>query len=226
MDANALDNPVWSSLSSAHAEHARGGPDAKRYDPRIAPFVAVKREGAYADLEALAAPGERVYFVGPAPTLSQAFQHSKPQSVIQMVSAQKPPASSSDATVVTLTDEHEEDMSALTAIVYPLFFRPRTHILGTYLGIFQDDRLVAMAGERMRFDGHIELSAICTLTGYTGRGYARHLTTLLLHSAFDRGLVPFLHVSPQNERAKALYESLGFRARKEIALRGATRTDG
>lgn len=219
-----LDNPVWSALSSVHASHARGTTQVKRYDPSIAPFVAVEGEGADVspDVDEVVAPGERVYFIGPAASLP-AFQHSNPQTIIQMVCTQRPAVTTSSAEVTTLTTNHAADMAGLTAIVYPAFFRPRTHILGTYLGIYQDDRLVAMAGERMALDGHVELSAICTLTGYTGHGYARHLTSLLMHSVFDRGLTPFLHVSPQNDRARALYESLGFRARKEIALRGVTR---
>jgi GNAT superfamily N-acetyltransferase len=223
---NALDNPVWSALSSVHSEHALGGPRAKRYEPEIAPFVAVENEGdVVAEIEAIVAPGERVYFIGPAPTLPTTFQHAAPHTIVQMVCTDRPPAFRSNGQVTTLTTEHAADMAALTAVVYPAFFRPRTHTLGTYLGIYEDARLVAMAGERMAITGHVELSAICTLTGYTGHGYARHLTTLLMHAALDRGLVPFLHVSPQNERAKVLYESLGFRARNEIALRGVTRPD-
>jgi hypothetical protein len=44
-------------------------------------------------------------------------------------------------------------MLALAGIAFPDFFRSRTADLGTYLGIFNGDRLVAMAGERLQLPG-------------------------------------------------------------------------
>ena len=44
----------------------------------------------------------------------------------------------------------------------PRPLRPRTPLLGSYLGIREGGRLVAMAGERMRVPGYVELSAIST----------------------------------------------------------------
>ena len=49
-------------------------------------------------------------------------------------------------------------MLALTDLVFPGFFRPRTLEMGSYLGIYDGPRLAAMAGERMRLDGYQELS--------------------------------------------------------------------
>ena len=49
--------------------------------------------------------------------------------------------------------------------------------MGQYLGIFDGDRLVAMAGERMTLAGFVEVSAVCTHPDYRGRGYAKQLVS-------------------------------------------------
>ena len=90
--------------------------------------------------------------------------------------------------------------------------------MGRYFGIYDGDTLVAMAGERMRLPAHQELSAICTHPDYTGRGYAQQLVAMLTNDILDSGRVPFLHVSHENVRAKALYERLGYSFRADIAL--------
>jgi predicted GNAT family acetyltransferase len=80
-----------------------------------------------------------------------------------------------------------------------------------------------MAGERMGFEGHQEISAICTHPDHTGRGHARRLTAMLTNDILDSARVPFLHVSHENSRAKALYESIGYLFRTDIALLSARR---
>jgi hypothetical protein len=49
-------------------------------------------------------------------------------------------------------------------------FWPRTHELGTYLGIRDEYRLVAMAGERLRPPGWTEISAVCAAPMARGQG--------------------------------------------------------
>jgi predicted GNAT family acetyltransferase len=73
-----------------------------------------------------------------------------------------------------------------------------------------------MIGERLGTDQAQKLSAICTQPEYLGRGYARRLTAWLTGEVLARGLRPFLHVSYENTRAKALYEQLGYRTRADL----------
>jgi ribosomal protein S18 acetylase RimI-like enzyme len=89
----------------------------------------------------------------------------------------------------------------------------RTVELGTYLGIFDGDALVAMAGERMRVDGHTEISAVCTDPAYQGMGLATRLMRSVAHEIRGRGETPFLHASASNTNAIRLYEHLGFALR-------------
>jgi predicted GNAT family acetyltransferase len=76
-----------------------------------------------------------------------------------------------------------------------------------------------MAGERMRpAPGFAELSGVCTWPQFRGRGYAGRLTRRVLAGFVARGDTPFLHSWADNFGAIALYETLGFRIRRELVL--------
>jgi predicted GNAT family acetyltransferase len=69
-----------------------------------------------------------------------------------------------------------------------------------------------------------ELSAICTHPDFLGRGYARRLMAHVTNELLAQGRRPFLHVSHENARAKALYEQVGFRLRRDIGFWSLRRT--
>lgn len=48
--------------------------------------------------------------------------------------------------------------------------------IGDFYGIKEDDRVVAMAGERLQLDGYSEVSGVCTHPDYRKRGYGGGLT--------------------------------------------------
>jgi ribosomal protein S18 acetylase RimI-like enzyme len=127
--------------------------------------------------------------------------------------------------LIELTEVHRADVLALTALVYPHYFRPRTVELGRYFGIYRDGRLAAMIGERMGMDDYTEISAVCTHPDFNGRGYARRLMAWLSNDVLDRGLTPFLHVSHENRRAKELYKKNGYRVRRDIPFWSLRRVD-
>ena len=52
-------------------------------------------------------------------------------------------------------------------------FGPRTIELGRFVGIHRDGRMVAMAGERLKPEGHTEITGVCTDPDHRGRGYSR-----------------------------------------------------
>jgi len=122
-----------------------------------------------------------------------------------------------DARTVVRLNEHDiEAMLELMAATNPGLFGPRTPILGTYLGIREGGRLIAMAGERIRVPGYVQLSAIATHPLARRRGHARHLTALLMRRALDRGERLFLHVRSTNTAAMSVYTALGFKVRREL----------
>ena len=215
-----LDNPVWASLTSRHAAFASRARHAARYPADMAPFAAVDADDAQAaeQLAELVEEGETVLLVGMTLPLPSAWRVEPLVQIAQMTCRARLTVNEGPAIAELTTDAQVTDMLALTALVYPHYFRPRTVEMGRYVGIYDGERLVAMAGERMRFDGHQEISAICTHPDYTGRGYAQRLLASLGNDILERGDLPFLHVSHQNVRAKALYERMGYAFRTDIAL--------
>jgi ribosomal protein S18 acetylase RimI-like enzyme len=206
-----LDNPVWHSLTTQHAGLALTADGAARYPASIVPFAAVGEPTARAanQLTSLIDDAESVFVVGLAPEPPPGWQLEQKKPVLQMICNQRPPEDAGPP-VKTMTSAEAPEMIALTDLVFPGFFRPRTLDMGAYYGIYDGARLAAMAGERMRLDGYQELSAVCTHPSYTGRGYAQRLLALLSNSAFDRGFMPFLHVYADNARAIGVYRKMGF----------------
>lgn len=220
----ALDNPFWSALDSIHREVALRSGDVARYPAAFAPFLGVASVDTAAGdaFDLLVAPGESLYLLGIAPVSSVGWRLQAFRPLAQMVcDAPLPMADGPD--IVPLGDAQREDVLALTALVYPHYFRARTMDLGRYFGIYEQGRLAAMIGERLGSAGSREMSAICTHPDFTGRGYARHLTAWLTNATLARGVQPFLHVSHENVRAKALYEQLGYRVRRDIEFWSLTR---
>lgn len=213
-----LDNPFWSSLTTLHRPLARGSGDALRYPADVAPFVAVARDGVPLD-EALAAPGELMYAIGPWPARA-GISLEDLGVVVQMVCdspASVPPGPA-------IETARTADVVALAALVYPHYFRPRTTELGRYFGIYEDGMLVAMAGERMGMPGYREISAVCTHPDHVGRGLARRVLAFLATDIAAGGATPFLQVSPSNARAIHLYEQNGFRTRTELPFAAIRRS--
>jgi ribosomal protein S18 acetylase RimI-like enzyme len=215
-----LDNPFWASLRSRHRDIALRAGDAARYPAAFAPFLGV----ADADVDAvdafdtLVAPGESVYLLGVVPaSVPSGWRLQASDPLLQMVRDTPLPVLDGPE-VVALSGAHRADVLALTALVYPHYFRERTMELGRYFGIYRDGRLAAMIGERLGTDAAVEMSAICTHPDFSGRGHARRLTAMLTNDILDRGRLPFLHVSRNNVRAVRLYESLGYRRRCDIAF--------
>jgi ribosomal protein S18 acetylase RimI-like enzyme len=219
MTANPLDNPFYSSLRSRHRDIARGSGDVLRYPADFAPFLGVADENVDVTeaLDALVAPRESVYLIGVAPHAPRGWVVESFGALAQMVCT-SPIALLDGPQIVELSEAHRADVLALTALVYPHYFRQRTMELGRYFGIYQDGRLAAMIGERLGTDEAQEMSAICTHPDFNGRGYARRLTAFLTNDHLARGRLPFLHVSYENLRALHLYGQLGYELRREIGF--------
>ncbi|MFD0740494.1 GNAT family N-acetyltransferase [Lysobacter koreensis] len=224
MNAHPLDNPIWESLASRHRALALRHGDVARYPAPVAPFLGVAKAGidAAAALEALVAPEDSVFLLGPTPAVAEGWQLRHLAMLAQMACTQ-PLAEPDGPGITELGEAHRADVLALTALVYPHYFRPRTMALGRYFGIYLPDgagdtRLAAIIGERMGTDDWQEISAVCTHPDFNGRGYARHLLAWLSNDVLARGRTPFLHVSHDNARAKQLYQQAGYHFRPDIAF--------
>jgi ribosomal protein S18 acetylase RimI-like enzyme len=213
MSDSELDNPFWWSLRTRHRAIARGTGEWARYPPEYAPFLGVAHHGV--DVRDALDVGEQVFLLGIAPGVPQGWHLHAFPALAQMICT-TPIKVVEGPDIIALGDPHRADVLALTALVYPHYFRERTMDLGRYFGIYQDGRLAAMIGERLGTNAHQEVSAICTHPDYLGRGYARRLTATLSNQILQQGRLPFLHVSHENARAKQLYEQLGYYVRCDI----------
>jgi ribosomal protein S18 acetylase RimI-like enzyme len=215
---DALDHPLWSSLTTVHRDLALTSGGLARYPADVAPFLATDRSRASDDaLAALVPAGDAVFLVGPAPDVPSGWRLESLGEIVQMV-FEGSIAAPRTAEIVQLGERDHASVLELAALVYPHYFRPRTTELGRYFGVLEAGRLVAMIGERMAMPGLREISAVCTHPNAVGRGLARQLLAFLTDDLVARGIQPFLHVSPSNERAVRLYEQNGFTTRRMIGF--------
>ncbi len=216
--SHPLDRPVWSALTTRQAHLAEGDGRAWRLEPDHGPFAAAA-DGSAASLEALAAlipVGGSVWTVevNPMPTPPGTVVMNQAQCHQMVADAIAP--SSPGFLIVQLTEEDAPEMLALATLTVPGPFLHHTHRMGAFVGVKQDGRLIAMAGERMRLDGFTELSGVCTHPDFRGRGYAGGLMSAVARRILNRGDAAFLHVYVTNVGAIALYEALGFRIRTTV----------
>lgn len=219
----ALDRPVWSSLHGGHRHLALGSLLAKRYPREIGPFAALADDSpaAWTELAALLAPGEAAMLVTPGAVPDGAagalgLTVTPLDPVLQMVATRAPAPASSPFLVLGAADAPE--MHLLATLTNPGPFASRTHELGEFLGVRAGGTLAAMAGERMRPQGAVEVSAVCVHPAHRGKAYARQLLAERTRRIVEGGSLPFLHVYPGNRGAIALYESLGYVLRRQLCL--------
>ena len=213
-----LDNVIWQALTTRQAHFAETYNGARRFVPEVTLLSAFEQpsDHNYAALGELIGPGATaaVFLEQPyEPRGGWDFVAGAP--LLQMVCENGPTAiESSKVNILELGLADSSDMLELTALTKPGPFGPRTHELGSYVGVRQSGKLVAMAGERLKVLGHTEVSAVCTHPDHVGKGYAGVLMLEIMRGIRQRGEIPFLHVRQDNTRAVQLYERLGFRTTK------------
>lgn len=206
-----FDNPIWNALATEQAHLAERNKGAARFPQAVTALTSLAEPGAIHELVPLVAAGDMVGLLSDAPPAVTSLAVLDTTSVLQMIHDRSwRPAE----TFEQLTAADSPEMVALADVTRPGPFGTRTHELGTFLAIRDGKKLVAMAGQRMRLPGHIEISGVCTDPAYLGRGYAVRLVTAQLALIAERDARAFLHVKADNERAISLYERLGFVARR------------
>lgn len=222
----ALDRPVWNMLTGAHRACSLGDERARRFHPDYGPFIAPRSADPedVAAMGALLEPRQGVAQIDasvfPVP---EGWRVVQAEPLLQMVAEKLGPAPAM-MELLPLGDADAPEMFDLARLTKPGPWESRTRELGRFLGVRIDGRLAAMTGERMRVEGAVEISAVCTHPDFRGRGLAAALTWAVARRIQDEGLTPFLHVFPHNTAAVSVYEALGFRTRREMALRVAVRS--
>ncbi|MGW3911733.1 GNAT family N-acetyltransferase [Streptomyces sp. NPDC005070] len=217
-----LDNPALGSLTGPHAHFAERRGRVLRYPLDVSPWLALPDDpGAadWADLVALVGPGGEVPLAGFDGRIPDGWEVVFSLDGVQLVDDGLDAAP--DAEAVRLGPADVPDMLDLVERTQPGPFEQRTVELGTYLGIRRNGALVAMAGERLHPPGWTEISAVCTDPGHRGEGLATRLILAVAHGIRERGETPFLHTAASNTGAIRLYESLGFRLRRNVRFMAA-----
>ena len=216
-----LDNPVWSALSSADNHFNIGNDAVKYFSVDISPFVGIANWDEKHQQELLHyLPADRSFAVMVAElfklidALETVFATTLFQLVFETFNTEY--AAERFQSIQPLGDEHISEMLALTALTKPGPFYTNTHAFGNYVGIFQNNQLVAMAGERLHLKDYTEISAVCTHPDCTGKGFGSLLVAYLANTIIEKKQTPFLHVRKDNVGAIRVYEKVGFDVRKEM----------
>ncbi|MEU9329061.1 GNAT family N-acetyltransferase [Streptomyces canus] len=241
-DTSVLDNAVWAALDGPHAHLAERVGRAARYPADVYAFAALADPGdpaAWADLHTLVGPATTVR-IKPVETVPEGWDivgggggtsHALKAmgEGVQLVDTALRAEHAPEA--IRLGPDDLPEILDLVARTHPGPFLKRTIALGTYLGIREQGRLIALAGERsemgvppaegwgrIRPPGWTEISAVCTDPAYRGRGLATRLVRAVAAGVRERGDTPFLHAAADNTTAIRLYESIGFTLRRRSPM--------
>lgn len=218
IEENKLDNPVWNSLSETHTEFAIDYNGTKFYNPDYCPFGGfIQLESTKDAANQYASLADNFFIVGEKPEIDNSLKIIKELICLQMIVYEKIQIPI-EAEIVKLTEEHNDELLYLVNLVQPGYFKNKTPLLGEYFGIFKDNQLIAITGERMKMNDFTEVSAIITHPDHTGKGYAKQLIAHVVNRIFDQNKIPFLHVVESNIGAIKLYEKLGFVTRRKISF--------
>jgi len=227
--SHPLDRCIWHALSGPQATFAHGNAWALRYDAEYAPFAATRDDSgsSLSALHDIVPPNGRVaLFTRERLSFPERLAVIRRAEVMQMTLAPDGLAAH-DLTLPPGARALEPDdvpaMLDLVALTHPGPFARRTAALGRFLGVFAGGTLIAMAGERMKLDGFVEISAVCTHPDHRGQGLAAALIATLACAAFERGETPFLHAFPDNATALGVYRKLGFAMRAVLHLASVAR---
>jgi predicted GNAT family acetyltransferase len=219
IDEALLDNPVYASLSGPHAGMAEVRGRARRYPADVAPFLALPSDLTdrdWQDAIELLPPATPVATLRAPARVPERWSVIRTFEVVQMIGRDLIGADAPDA--VTLGAADVLEMDALVRPTNPGPFLSRTIELGDYYGVRRDGQLIAMAGERLHAPGWTEISAVCTSPAHRGQGTATGLIRAVAAGIERRSERAFLHTGTSNTTAIALYEGLGFRVRRRLAV--------
>ncbi|WP_238157962.1 GNAT family N-acetyltransferase [Kribbella voronezhensis] len=208
---DVLKNPMYYALTGTHSGLAETQGRACRYPAQVAPFLGLPDEPTeqdWADAASLLGVGHSAALMRPELPLPENFKLVQQFDLVQLVAPES--FGVEDPQAVVLDADDVPEMLALTELTEPGPFRTRTIEFGGYLGLREQGALIAMAGERCRPPGYVEISAVCTDPAYRGKGLATRLIRAVAAGIEQTGARPFLHTGGTNLQAIRLYESLGF----------------
>jgi ribosomal protein S18 acetylase RimI-like enzyme len=208
-----LHNPVYNALHSGDKHLSFGNGKVKFFDEQVSPFAGFENDYSkgFADLYELLPVGRKILYAIPSfITQPGGWQIRHEIKGLQFIYEGNSDIKTEFPNVISLSEIHIEQMMQLTKLTKPGPFGLGTINFGSYFGIFDNEKLVAMTGQRLHVKNYSEISAVCTHPDYAGKGYAYTLLQHQLQLILQQNQQPFLHVRDDNKRAIALYLRLGF----------------
>ena len=219
MNSHILDRPIWNTLTSCHARFAVGDDRARRFRDGVGIFAATRDDSAESlkSLSRLTPEGGPLFFVQVPPVVvPDGFRRVQSgrgeQMVLEKLTATAPP----DHRIERLSAADADAMLELATLTKPGPYYRDTRLLGSFWGVKEDGKLIAMTGDRFRHPGYAEVSGVCTHPDHLGRGLAHALCVKVVEQILARGETPYLQVYSANSRAIRVYENLGFRTREQV----------
>lgn len=214
--SNILDNPIYYALNSGNRAFASGTEEIAYFQEDVAPFAGlIDYTQASFDLLYESSTPESTFVIF-TPTSCKIPDRWKLISQIDMFQMVYEPFMQSPMVKYqfkNLNRVHVDEMIELIKLTQPGPFRSNTISLGNYTGIFKEEKLVSMAGQRFHPVPYVEISAVCTHPDHLGKGYAHSLLQEQIRRILEKSQVPFLHVRNDNLAAVKLYKKLGFKIR-------------
>jgi len=216
---DVLYNPVYNALRSGDASLSFGTEKVKYFDEGVSPFAGFDQDydKGFEDLFNLLPVSRNILYATPQLIKEpKGWQMLAEVKGLQFVFVEGTDSGGHSINPVPLNNCNIEEMMQLAALTKPGPFGPRTIEFGHYHGIFENDQLVAMTGQRLHVANYTEISAVCTHPNYLGKGYAAALMLHQMNLIRSHGQQAYLHVREDNSRAIALYERLGFKAQRPM----------
>lgn len=213
-----LKNPVWYSLNETHKKFIIEYDGVQFYNPDICIF------GAFTDstktakaLNEYAKIAENFFLVSEEgiPTIdTNNVVLEKKMEGCQMVLENFVDYEVSE-NIILLTEDYIDEIYDLIWQVMPGYYQKKSFEMGKYFGIFKDNKLVSITGQRMQTDTFIEVSAVVTHPNYIGKGFARQLVTHTTKEILKQKKLPILHTNKGN-LAIPLYQKLGYKLTRNM----------
>jgi hypothetical protein len=212
MSGHPLDHAVLNALTTRQSGLAMSHGGVLRFEPDHALFAAAYPGTPARDWVELARTTGPLAMFEPGALVPAGLTETGRIDCLQMICSQLR-AGGGTMAYDQLGDADGPEMLALATLTQPGPFFSRTHRLGSFIGIREGGRLIAMAGERLKLEGFSEVSGVCTHPDRRGLGYAGVLMRAVTQRILDDGQVAFLHVRESNTATIAFYQTLGFEPR-------------
>lgn len=213
-----LKNPVWYSLEETHKNFLLKIDGVQFYKPDICTFgaffdadkttKALNEYAKIADKFFLVSEKETPYFDTNNLVLEKKINGCQMilENLVDITISEK---------IVLLSEDYMDEVYELIWLVMPGFYQKLGFKMGKFYGIFKDNKLVSITGQRMQTENFIEISSVVTHPHYTKKGYAKQLITHMTKEILKEKKLPILHTNKGNA-AIPLYEKLGYKVARDM----------